>query len=277
LIPVLVKTPAFVSLKYCGTIVTFLLLLAQCTWTPEVQTPIHNSEKGNVGLQTSSAFKILPQHPLVLSESLIKQILQGVSQIQEQGILQELFFSDPNPSPVFSRTQIEFLTPYLVDAFAKATAEELIIFRSLGNKEGATQVSGTVAVFSPTIFFLTLHNTANYPGNPSKMASSSRNLPKQTSLMFSQKQAMLQPEDAQRLMKISLKDLWIAIDYAALNTVIESEHKVEERRPSAPIAIPQSEKTQPGMNTLQEQLQDLRKKVDDQAEEIRRLQQTAPK
>jgi len=95
--------------------------------------------------------------------------------------------------------------------------------------------------------------------------------------MFSPKQAMLQPENAQRLMKISPKNLWIAIDYAALNPVMESEHKVEERRPSAPIATPQSEKTQPGMNTLQEQLQDLRKKVDDQAEEIRKLQQTDPK
>jgi hypothetical protein len=169
------------------------------------------------------------------------------------------------------------LTPYLVDAFAKATAEELIIFRSLGNKEGATQVSGTVAVFSPTIFFLTLHNTANYRGNPSKMTSSSRKLPKQTTLTFSQKQAMLQPEDAQRLMKIPPKALWIAIDYAALNPVMESEHKAKEKSPSGLIATPQSEKIQPGMTTLQEQLQDLREKVDDQAEEIRRLQQTAPK
>jgi hypothetical protein len=260
-------------LEICGAIATFFLFAVQCTWTPEVKTPIHQSEKGNVTLQTSGDFKIAPQHPQVLSESLIKQILQGISQIQERGILQELFISDPKLSPVFSPSQIEFLTPHLAEAFSKATSEELITFRSLGNdEEGVTQVTGTVAVFSPTIFFLMLQS----PGHSSKMGSSSRNLQKHTTLMFSQNDAMLQPKDVHRFMKISGKNVGIAIDYAVLNQKTGSQDTVIERRPGPSITTSQPEKTSPEMNTLQEQLQDLQKQVEEQAEEIQRLQQTGP-
>ncbi len=242
-----------------------------CAWTPEVKTLIHSSEEGSVILQTSSTLNIPPQHPQVLSESLIKQILQGISQSQESGILQELFLSDSQQFPVFSRPQIDFLAPHLVEAFSKATSEELITFRSPGDEEGATRVSGTVAVFSPTVFFLTLQNPGNYPGNPSKMTSSSRNLQKHTTLMFSKKQAILQPEEGKRLMTISPRHLWIAIDYAAFGPLLESEQKDKKQRTIPPITNPQIKNAQSGMNTLQEQLQNLRKRVDEQAEEIRPL------
>jgi len=262
-------------LKFCGTIVT-VLFFTQCTWTPEVKTLIHQSEEGNIALQTSSAFKIPPQHPHVLTESLIKQILQGITQAQEKGILQELLISGSKPSPVFSPSQIAFLAPHLVDAFSQATSEELIGFQNLGTKEGTAHVSGTIALFPPAIFLLTIQNFGEYSGNPSKMASSSRNLQKHTTLMFSQEQAVLNPKEAQRLMKISSQDSWIGINYADLDSFMENVPK-NELRPTTLIPSTQSEATQPGKNTLEEQLQDLRKKVDQQAEEIQRLQQTAPK
>ena len=94
--------------------------------------------------------------------------------------------------------------------------------------------------------------------------------------MFSKKQAMLQPEKAKQLMPISPKHLWIAIDYAAFRSLMKSEQKDEKQRTIPPITNPQIKNAQSGMNTLQEQLQNLRKRVDEQAEEIRRLQQTAP-
>ena len=108
------------------------------------------------------------------------------------------------------------------------------------------------------------------------MAGTSRNLREQTTLIFSQKQAMLPVKEAQRLVNISHKDVWIAIDYAALNAEIEDGQNKEERNSIAPKSIPTAEETQPELNSIQKELQDLRKKVDEQAEEIQRLQHTSP-
>ena len=77
-------------------------------------------------------------------------------------------------------------------------------------------------------------------------------------------------------MKIFAKDVGIAIDYAVLNQKAGSQDTVIERRPSPSITTSQPGKTSPEMNTLQEQLQDLQKQVEEQAEEIQRLQQTGP-
>jgi|GEM_PF-2044534 len=265
-------------LKFCGTAAlsfSFFILISQCTWTPEVETPIHHSQQGRIVLQTSSALNAPPKHPQILSESLITQILQGITKTQERGMLQELFTSNPAPRQAFSPAQIDFLAPQLVNAFSQATAEEIVTFQCTGDNEGASQVSGTVAAFSPAIFFLTLKNPEDYQGNPSKIASSSRNLQKPTTLLFSEKQAILPPEEAHRLRKTSAKDSWIAINYATTSPATESDP--EEARSTPPIASPESEKSQPAKNSLQEQLRDLRERVDEQAEEIQRLQQAAPK
>ena len=88
---------------------------------------------------------------------------------------------------------------------------------------------------------------------------------------------MLPVEEVQRLVNISHKEVWIAIDYGTLHTEMAIEEKVEEPNPSPPVRTPQTQKTQPELNSLQEQLQDLQKKVDEQAEEIQRLQHTPPK
>jgi hypothetical protein len=269
------KNPQDFFLKFCGMIVT-LLLTVQCTWTPEVETLIHQSEEGNITLQTSSDFQVPPQHPHILPASLIKQILQGITQTQEKGILQELFISDPKPSPVFTPAQVAFLTRHLVDAFSKATSEEIITFRGLKHEEGAIQARGTVALFPPAIFLLTIQSLDEYRGTPSKMASSSRNLQRHTTLRFSQEHAVLNPKEAQRFMKMSSHESWIAINYADLVPLRENTQE-ERSRPITPVPSPQSEETQPGKKTLEEQLHELQKKVDEQAEKIQRLQQAPPK
>lgn len=87
---------------------------------------------------------------------------------------------------------------------------------------------------------------------------------------------MLQPEEAQRFLKISSKNSWIAINYATLSPSIPNSQE-EKHISTEPIAAPLSQKTQPDLNIILEQVQDLRKKIDAQAEEIQRLQQAVPK
>jgi hypothetical protein len=262
-------------LKFCGTIIT-LLLTVQCSWTPEVETLIHQNEEGNITLQTSGDFKVPPQHPHVFTESLIKQVLQGIIHTQEKGILQELLISNQKPSPLFTPEQIAFLTPHLVDAFSKATSEELITFRVLKYEKGTTQLRGTIALFPPTIFLLAIQPVEEYPGNSSKMGASSRKLQQHTTITFSQEQAVLNPKEAQGFMKMSSHDSWIAINYANL-VPLRGNAQEEPSRSTTPVPSPQSEETQAEKKTLEEQLHDLQKKVDEQAEKIQRLQQATPK
>lgn len=251
------------------------MLTVQCTWTPEVETLIHQSEEGNITLQTSGDFKVPPQHPHVFNESLIKQVLQGIIYTQEKGILQELLIADPNPSPLFSSEQIDFLTPHLVNAFSKATAEELVTFRGLTLKKGATQIKGTVALFPPTIFLVAIQPLEEYPGNSSKMAASSRKLQQRTTIMFSQEDTVLNPKEAQGFMKMSSHDSWVAINYADLSPLRRNAQE-EPSRPTTSVPSTQSEETQTEKKSLEEQLHDLQEKVDEQAEKIQRLQQATP-
>ena len=255
-----------------GTIFTLLLFIVQCTWTPEVQTIIHNDAQGIVSLITSSKFHVPPQHPHILSQSLVKQVLRDISQSQERGILQELFISDLQPSPVFSEAQIEFLTPHLVDAFSKATPEEFIMFRYQGTEHETDQISGNMAVFSPNTFFLTLEHL----GKSAKRKSSSQYLQKHTRLMFAHKKAMLQSDDIHHFIKTSPKDIWIAIDYSSVQAKTDGEYTATERSFSPSRTTLRPEKASQEGKTLQEQLRDLREQIDEQGEEIRRLRETAP-
>ena len=244
----------------------------QCSWTPTVETPIHSSGQGSVFLQTSSSFRVPPHHPQFLSEPLVRQILQGMSQSQESGILQELFLSTPKQTPVFSQAQINFLVPQIVAAFIQATSEELITFQVAGNADGTSPISGTVTIFPPEIFFLTLKHSSNYQKNSSKIGSSSRQLLSQTTLLYSEEQAVLQSEDATSFRDHSSKDPWIAINYAALTPSEGRNVQVKEALPYTSTSGHQSPKYQPNTNTLRKQLQDLQNTVDEQAEQIQELQ-----
>lgn len=204
-----------VFFQWCGTIIP-ILLSVQCSWTPEITTLIHEGEEGIITLETSSKFKTPPSHPYVIQESFIKKILQGLTYTQETGLLQEIFIAESKPSPAFSSAQINFLTLHLVNALSKATQEELITFRHRGTKPEVTHLNGTVAVFSPGIFIFSIQNLGGFSGNHSKMASSSRNLQRRTTLIFSPKEAVLNPKEAQRFMKMSAEFPWIAINSAAL-------------------------------------------------------------
>lgn len=262
-------------LKICGLLLLIVVGTIQCSWTPTVETPIHSSEQGSIALQTSNAFSIPPQHPQFLSEPLVSQILQGVSQSQESGILQEIFISTPEQTPVFSQAQINFLAPKIVAAFSQATSEELIAFQVAGDGDGTSPVSGTVTIFPPDTFFLTLKHSGSYTRNSSKIGSSSRQLLNQTTLLYSGEQAVLEKEDAKRFMKTSSKDPWIAINYAALKPSEGRSDLEEEIPPTGHLSGHQSQERQPEANTFQKQLEDLQKTVNEQSKEIQRLQQTS--
>ncbi len=263
--------------KICGLILSIIIGTIQCSWTPTVETPIHTSEQVSILLQTSNSFRVPPHHPQFLSESLVRRILQGVAQSQESGILQEIFLSTPEQTPVFSQTQIDFLAPQIVAGFTQATPEERIVFRVAGDGDGTSPLSGTATIFAPEIFFLTLKHSGSYQRNSSKIGSSSRQLLSRTTLHYSEEEAILQTDDAQSFRDHSSKDPWIAINYAALKPSEERRTQEKDVRPSTRTSGQQSQENRTETETFQKQLEDLQDTVNEQSKEIQRLQQTSPR
>jgi len=254
----------------------------QCSWTPDVETPLYQSEEGTIALQTTKNFKVAPQHPAWISDSLIQEMLGGLTQTQESGLLQEIFSGSPPQLPVFSPSQIRFLGPQLASALSKATPEELVSFICIDTKENSSVVKGTVAIFHPTTLLINLKNYRKPMFGQGKGKNSRGNLQRYTTIHFSQEEALIDPKASQPLMEIPANSHWVMINYSLLKTSnLEEPHVLTSTSGGMTNDGIKEQNTQEinslnELNELNEQLLDLRRKVDEQNEEIKQLQQTEP-
>jgi hypothetical protein len=190
----------------------------QCSWTPDVETLLYQSEEGTIALQTTKNFKAAPKHPAWISDSLIQEMLGGLTQTQESGLLQEIFSGSPSQLPVFSPSQIRFLSPQLASALSKATPEELVSFICTDTKENSSIVKGTVAVFHPTTLLINLKNYRKSMFDQGKGKNSRGNLQRYTTIHFSQEEALINPKESQPLMEIPANSHWVMINYSLLKS-----------------------------------------------------------
>jgi hypothetical protein len=251
----------------------------QCSWTPDVETLLYQSEEGTIALQTTKNFKAAPKHPAWISDSLIQEMLGGLTQTQESGLLQEIFSGSPSQLPVFSPSQIRFLSPQLASALSKATPEELVSFICTDTKENSSVVKGTVAVFHPTTLLINLKNYRKSMFDQGKGKNSRGNLQRYTTIHFSQEEALINPKESQPLMEIPANSHWVMINYSLLKSSnLKEPHILTSTSGEMTNDGVKEQNTQAtnSLNELNEQLIDLRRKVDEQNEEIKRLQQTEP-
>ena len=248
----------------------------QCSWTPEVETLLYQSEEGTIALQTTKTFKVAPQHPIWISDSLIQEVLGGITQTQESGILQELFSGSPPEFPVFSPSQIRFLGPQIASALSQATSEELVFFSCTANNHNSSAVKGTVAIFHPSTLLINLINYRESFFEASKGKNSRENLHRSSTIHFSPEEALLPPKGSQIFMEFPTNSHWVMINYDLLKTSNLKEPGSLTSTPGTmtPSAVKKGNTRE--INSLSEQLQDLQRKVDEQNEEIKRLQQTGP-
>jgi len=190
-------------------------------------------------------------------------------------MLQQLLLSTHHPVPAFSPLQIGFLAHHISMAFSQATPEEIIHFNCPATDEQSFRVQGTLAVFSPTILLLTLKDLKDSPEMSSKMQHSSRKLQTKTSLTFSHQEAILKTEEAQAFMTIPPTTHRIALNYERLGS-LNPNNKENQLNPHG-TQTTSDEKIEAPMarDSLKIQLRELRKIVDQQAEEIRRLQRSS--
>ena len=251
----------------------------QCSWTPDVETLLYQSEEGTIALQTTKNFNVAPKHPAWISDSLIQEMLGGITQTQESGLLQKIFAGSPLQLPVFSPSQIRFLGPHLASALSKATPEELVSFICKDPDGNSSMVKGTVAVFHPTTILINLKNYRKSVFDQGKGKNSRGNLQRYTTIHFSQEEALINPKESQPLMEIPANSHWVMINYSLLKTVnLEEPHVLTSTSDGMTNDGMKEQNAQEinSLNELNEQLLDLRRKVDEQNEEIKRLQQTEP-
>lgn len=244
----------------------------QCSWTPDVETTIYEGPECIIFLKTSQALHSAPKHPILLSPILIETILTGMVIDQEEGILQQLLLSTHHPVRAFSPSQIVLLAPQLSTALSQATPEEIIHFQCQPTNAQSFSVQGTLAVFSPTTLLLTLKNLKAFPAVSQKIQRSSRQLQTTTSLTFVPQDAIIGAEAAQAFMTIPSASHRIAINYQHLDSSISNNKEDQLDRPDTQATPDQTIDNPMATDSLKDQLRDLRKKVDQQAEEIRRLQ-----
>lgn len=65
----------------------------QCSWTPQVETIIHDSPDVFISLRTTDSLKVSPQHPLIIPHTLLRNILEKITETEEGGIIQQLFIT----------------------------------------------------------------------------------------------------------------------------------------------------------------------------------------
>ncbi len=278
--PLLHSTPSLRHFKPIGftgrclivaTLTTFNL---QCSWTPEVETVLQDGPECIISLKTSHALKKAPLHPASLSESLIAKILKGIAISQDEGKLQQLLLSTHHPAPAFSPSQIDFLAYHISMAFSQVTPEEIIHFKCPPTAEQFFPVQGTLAVFPPFSLLVTLKDLIPYPAESPKMQHSPRK-GQTTSLTFSHQEAVIRTEEVQAFMTIPSTYHRIAINYQGLEPSSPNDKENQLTQPSPQTTS--NKKTEPPMtmDSLNSQLRDLQKIVDQQAEEIRRLQDSS--
>lgn len=248
----------------------------QCSWSPEVETVLHDSHGCFISLKTTQALKVVPKHPASISEPLLANILREITKSHEEGMLQQLLLSNPPTVSVFSPSQIEVLGPQISLALSQVTPEEIIHFRCLATDEQSSLVQGTIAVFPPTYLLLTLKDNKEPSGIPSKIQNSSRRLQTTTSLNISQNEAFNRGDDVQRFMAIPSTSHGIIINYQPIRPSNQNNQGNQPNKFDTPINSDEKGEAPREMDSLNEQVKDLRKKVDQQAEEIQRLKQTPP-
>ncbi|WP_447962061.1 hypothetical protein [Nitrospira sp. Ecomares 2.1] len=159
-------------------------------------------------------------------------------------------------------------------AFSQVTPEEVIHFKCPPTDEQLFPVQGTFANFSPSSLLVTLKDSKPNPAVSPKMQPSFRNV-QTTSLTFSHQEAVIRVEEVQAFMTVPSTYHRIAINYQNLEPSNPNNKENQVTQPG-PKTSPNNKAEPPmTMDSLNSQLRKLQKIVDQQAEEIRRLQDSS--
>ncbi len=145
--------------------ITFVFVLAAlpvswltgCAWSQHVAGVIHEDADGVVYLEEVLDLAFKASHPVQLEQANIAGLLSGI-RIEQP--LRPAAGSKASGSPsqaVFSEKQIQFLSPLLTAALAKASPENRIVFRSFDNGSPPRVTAGTLFAHDSRLYVTVTH------------------------------------------------------------------------------------------------------------------------
>ena len=277
-----------------------------CSWTPQVETELHNSPKGIVLLRTIADSSIQADHPVSINERTMTRLLGGAHKYRDPRLIEGLITDDEKPKRLFSQKQIMFLAPLLTSALENATSEEEVFFQCTSEFEGAPPIKGNMLVHDSTLFF-----TWNEPlSKPKVLAKQHRqpgmlmdpSMPQGHMITFIPNDAIRVEGNSTKDYLVKLGENTLAIDYQVLADLPQSVFEIpelqdEDGAPTVEDVRRQEEQPAPRVQTkeeppkavtsgesdasadiraLREQMEKLQKEVDKQQEELDRIKKNKP-
>ena len=131
-----------------------MMFLVGCFSVPRVETPIHDSAEGSIGLRVFSDSKYRARHPAQLKPVHIQRLLSGILVQEEKALIGSFLSRGDKPFRAFSDHEITFLLPHLSAAFAQATPEEQVFFKLTHvNSERTYYSEGTLHLSEQGVHF----------------------------------------------------------------------------------------------------------------------------
>lgn len=232
------------------------LALSACGTGPELDVTIHESERGAVYLERVSDRSFHAAHPIVISADTMARVLHGVVVKEKAGLLLKMLGAKPEPVRAFSDEEVEYLAPLLVEGLARAASDQQVGFR-IGQTTAPTEsAKGSLYAYGQSLYLTApwLIPLSRYgAGGPSPAPM-----------------ILFVPESAKRpdsYRDARSTDATLVIDYALVATM----PAVSEMQPIVPQAQTPTtgEPTQrdEDLDVLRKELQDIKKKLDDQEAE----------
>ncbi|WP_447971745.1 hypothetical protein [Nitrospira sp. M1] len=242
----------------CGLFVT----LSACVSVQQIETSIHESPQGHVTLKTFSDSSIQASHPSFLDAPLLHKALQGLHVLEDKALLATLVSGEGQELPVLTDQELQFLIPWLSEAFAQATPEEYVWFQLTNtNAMVPHETSGSLYLFQ-NLLRVTLH-TFQADRRQNKLSSKASFSPthiRHWTLKFSPATAQQQTDNIQETYAEDVIGS-VAIDVTTLSTA-KPPSKAD------PKTVQPTQKEFSGQDAEVQETQELRKEIEELQEQV---------
>jgi hypothetical protein len=248
-----------------------------------VETIIHEGQDGSVFLKEFPDPSVRANHPLTLDSKLVQQILWGVRIHERKTMIESTLTGEAEATPAFTVAEIKFLTPLLVSAFEQATPEEAVHFRVKGEVSGKRFNTGAIMFVTEENLNLSLTEYGLTPQRPSTLSQPTKSFdrPKRWSVTFTPISVVLNAEEDKQVLgdenvpKPILISLEVLKQHAAslseegpvLETSTEG-HRDELHPDPSRGSIKEGQTPE----EMEEEIQQLRKSMQEQEERLKRLE-----
>ena len=260
-----------------------LLLTSGCFSYPRVETVLHAGQDGTVFLKEFPDSSVRASHPMTIDPRLVRKILLGIRVHERKTMIESTLTGEAEATPALTISEADFLTPLLVLAFDRATAEEAVHFRVNGDVSGKRFDTGGIIYVAGENMNLSLNEYGLTPQQPGTLSQPTKSFdrPKRWSVTFTPISAVLNAEEDKQVQGEGNGGQYLLISLNLLKRHLESlpegEPLLDSRTEghsdnSQPPTSKGPTKGGQSAEEMEEELYQLRKSLKDQEERLQRLE-----